>query len=142
MPFATDGRFPGYLCSVRLEFTSEGPTMPTNSYCGLLPTIEEERAYFETFDPRRFRAVPSGETLIDVKRRASFRRSTRIASFACKDNYNTADLSTTGGSASLAGMLPPADAFVVAKLRKAGAIILGKSNMHEFALAGTWWPDT
>ncbi len=54
-----------------------------------------------------------------------------------KDNYNTADLPTTGGSASLAGMHPPADAFVVAKLRKAGAIILGKSNMHEFALSGT-----
>jgi Asp-tRNA(Asn)/Glu-tRNA(Gln) amidotransferase A subunit family amidase len=54
-----------------------------------------------------------------------------------KDNYNTADLPTTGASASLAGMQPPADAFVVAKLRRAGAIILGKSNMHEFALSGT-----
>ena len=54
-----------------------------------------------------------------------------------KDNYNTADLPTTGGSASLAGMRSPADAFVVARLRKAGAIILGKSNMHEFALSGT-----
>lgn len=54
-----------------------------------------------------------------------------------KDNYNTADLPTTGGSASLAGMQPRADAFVVARLRKAGAIILGKSNMHEFALSGT-----
>jgi amidase len=54
-----------------------------------------------------------------------------------KDNYNTADLPTTGGSASLAGMQPRTDAFVVAKLRKAGAIFLGKSNMHEFALSGT-----
>jgi amidase len=54
-----------------------------------------------------------------------------------KDNYNTADLPTTGGSASLGGMQPSADAFVVAKLRSAGAIILGKSNMHEFALSGT-----
>ena len=54
-----------------------------------------------------------------------------------KDNYNTADLPTTGGSAALAGMQPLADAFVVARLRRAGAIILGKSNMHEFALAGT-----
>ena len=54
-----------------------------------------------------------------------------------KDNYNTADLPTTGGSTSLAGAQPLSDAFVVAKLRKAGAIILGKSNMHEFALAGT-----
>ncbi len=54
-----------------------------------------------------------------------------------KDNYNTADLPTTGGSASLAGAQPQSDAFVVAKLRKAGAIILAKTNMHEFALAGT-----
>jgi amidase len=54
-----------------------------------------------------------------------------------KDNYNTADLPTTGGSAALAGAQPKADAFMVARLRKAGAIILGKSNMHEFALAGT-----
>jgi amidase len=53
-----------------------------------------------------------------------------------KDNYNTADLPTTGGSASLAGAQPKADAFVVAKLRKAGAIFIGKSNMHEFARAG------
>jgi Asp-tRNA(Asn)/Glu-tRNA(Gln) amidotransferase A subunit family amidase len=34
-------------------------------------------------------------------------------------------------------MQPPADAFVVGRLRKAGAIILSKSNMHEFALSGT-----
>jgi amidase len=54
-----------------------------------------------------------------------------------KDNYNTADLPTTGGSAALAGAQPAADAFAVARLRRAGAIILGKSNMHEFALGGT-----
>ncbi len=54
-----------------------------------------------------------------------------------KDNYNTADLPTTGGSAALSGAQPKADAFTVASLRKAGAIILGKSNMHEFALSGT-----
>jgi amidase len=54
-----------------------------------------------------------------------------------KDNYNTADLPTTGGSAALAGMQPQVDAFAVARLRRAGAIILGKTNMHEFALSGT-----
>ena len=53
-----------------------------------------------------------------------------------KDNYNTADMPTTGGSASLAGAQPNADALVVAKLRKAGAIILAKANMHEFASGG------
>src|ERR1700676_5423914 len=54
-----------------------------------------------------------------------------------KDNYNTADLPTTGGSLSLEGAQPDKDAFVVARLRAAGAITLGKSNMHEFALSGT-----
>ena len=54
-----------------------------------------------------------------------------------KDNYNTADLPTTGGSLSLEGAQPKKDAFVVARLRAAGAIILAKTNMHEFALAGT-----
>jgi amidase len=54
-----------------------------------------------------------------------------------KDNYNTADLPTTGGSAALAGMRPAKDAFVVGRLRAAGAIVLAKTNMHEFALSGT-----
>jgi amidase len=53
-----------------------------------------------------------------------------------KDNYNTADLPTTGGSVLLEGSIPPADAFVVKKLRDAGAIILAKMNMSEFAAAG------
>jgi Asp-tRNA(Asn)/Glu-tRNA(Gln) amidotransferase A subunit family amidase len=50
-----------------------------------------------------------------------------------KDNYNTADLPTTGGSVLLEGSIPSADAFVVEKLRDAGAIILAKMNMSEFA---------
>ncbi len=50
-----------------------------------------------------------------------------------KDNYDTADLPTSGGSIALAGMIPPDDAFQVRKLREAGAIILAKSNMHELA---------
>lgn len=50
-----------------------------------------------------------------------------------KDNYNTADLPTTAGSAVLAGAIPAEDAFVVQRLRAAGAIILAKANMSEFA---------
>lgn len=54
-----------------------------------------------------------------------------------KDNYNTADLPTTGGSVLLEGSLPPEDAFLVKKLRAAGAIVLAKVNMSEFASAST-----
>jgi amidase len=50
-----------------------------------------------------------------------------------KDNYGTRDLITSAGSIALAGMRTPDDAFQVRKLREAGAVILGKSNMHELA---------
>jgi amidase len=53
-----------------------------------------------------------------------------------KDNYNTFDMPTTAGSWLLKGSVPPADAFMVKKLRDAGAIILAKVNMSEFAAGG------
>jgi Asp-tRNA(Asn)/Glu-tRNA(Gln) amidotransferase A subunit family amidase len=50
-----------------------------------------------------------------------------------KDNFDTADLPTTAGSLSLEGSRPPDDAFQVRRIREAGAIVLAKSNMAEFA---------
>jgi Asp-tRNA(Asn)/Glu-tRNA(Gln) amidotransferase A subunit family amidase len=50
-----------------------------------------------------------------------------------KDNFETADLPTTAGSLSLEGMRPAQDAFMVRRIRDAGAIVLAKSNMAEFA---------
>ena len=50
-----------------------------------------------------------------------------------KDNYDTADMPTTAGVIALATSVPPDDAFQVQKLKEAGAIILGKANMHELA---------
>src|SRR5579863_7194385 len=55
-----------------------------------------------------------------------------------KDNYNTVDMPTTGGSVLLEGSIPPEDAFMVKKLRAAGAIIFAKVNMSEFASAGAY----
>ena len=52
-----------------------------------------------------------------------------------KDNYDTGDLPTTAGSLSLAGSRPPDDAYQVRRLREAGAIVLAKSNMAEFAFS-------
>src|SRR5688500_15082593 len=50
-----------------------------------------------------------------------------------KDNFDVAGLATSGGSLALATNIPSTDAFIVRKLRDAGAIILGQSNMHELA---------
>ncbi len=54
-----------------------------------------------------------------------------------KDNYDTADMPTTGGSLTLAESVPARDAFVVKKLREAGALILAKANLMELARGGT-----
>lgn len=50
-----------------------------------------------------------------------------------KDNFDTADMPTTGGSLALKDSIPADDAFQVKKLKEAGAIVLAKSNLHEFA---------
>jgi Asp-tRNA(Asn)/Glu-tRNA(Gln) amidotransferase A subunit family amidase len=53
-----------------------------------------------------------------------------------KDNYDTADMPTTGGSLALANSQPREDAPSVTAFRNSGAIILGKANLHELALEG------
>jgi Asp-tRNA(Asn)/Glu-tRNA(Gln) amidotransferase A subunit family amidase len=54
-----------------------------------------------------------------------------------KDNFETSDMPTTGGSLALLGVVPTRDAFQVAQLRRAGAVLLGKVNLHELALGLT-----
>ena len=53
-----------------------------------------------------------------------------------KDNFDTADMPTSGGNISMKDSRPSKDAFTVAKMRKAGALILAKANMQEFARGG------
>ena len=50
-----------------------------------------------------------------------------------KDNYETVEMPTTAGSVALAGFHPSRDATLVRKLREAGAVIIGKTTMHELA---------
>lgn len=52
-----------------------------------------------------------------------------------KDNYDTAGLQTTGGSLAMKGFVPQGDSTMVARLKAAGALILGKSNMAEWAFS-------
>ena len=57
--------------------------------------------------------------------------------FAVKDQFDTAGVRTTSGSRLHADRIPTEDATVVARLRAAGGILLGKLNLTEFALGGT-----
>jgi len=56
---------------------------------------------------------------------------------ALKDNIDTAGIKTTAASGVFKDRVPAEDAEVVVRLKKAGAILLGKLNLHEFALGGT-----
>ena len=82
------------------------------------------------------RAIETARAL-DAERKAKGPRSPlHGVPIVLKDNYNTSDLPSTGGSVLLEGSIPPEDAFVVKKLRAAGAIVLAKVNMSEFASGG------
>lgn len=72
---------------------------------------------------------------LDVERREKGVRSPMhgIPVFL-KDNINTGDrMMTTAGSLALVGSIAPQDSFIAQRLRKAGAIILGKANLTEWA---------
>src|SRR6202521_475566 len=78
------------------------------------------------------------KTADDLDRR--FRQSGAAGPMHCvpvlvKDNYETIDMPTTAGSLSLKGMMTGKDAFVVKRLRDAGALMIAKSNMAEFAFS-------
>src|SRR5436190_14941493 len=78
------------------------------------------------------------KTADDLDRR--FRQSGPVGAMHCvpvlvKDNYETFDMPTTAGSLSLKGMMTGTDAFVVKRLRDAGAVMIAKSNMAEFAFS-------
>ncbi|MEM9272655.1 MAG: amidase [Cyanobacteria bacterium P01_F01_bin.143] len=71
---------------------------------------------------------------LDEERQISGARSTLHGiPILLKDNIDTFDLPTSAGSLILENSIPPDDAFVVEQLRDAGAIILGKTNLDEFA---------
>src|SRR5947209_4496787 len=108
------------LCIARIQaYDREGPSL--HAVLALNPkALENARA-------------------LDAERKAKGPRSPlHGVPVVLKDNYNTADLPTTGGSVLLEGSIPPHDAFVVKKLRDAGGIILAKVNMSEFASAGAY----
>jgi len=98
----------------------------------------------EEVDPEvRAFLVVDREGALEAARRADRRRREGSASLltgvpvAVKDNLCTRDLPTTCGSKLLRRFVPPYDATAVAALRREGAVILGKTNLDEFAMGGS-----
>lgn len=81
-------------------------------------------------------ALARARELDEERRRSGPRSLLHGIPVVLKDNVDTGDMPTTGGSALLAGAIPPDDAFIVKKLRDAGAIILAKTALSELASGG------
>jgi Asp-tRNA(Asn)/Glu-tRNA(Gln) amidotransferase A subunit family amidase len=118
---------------------------------GLTTCVEVVQAYLRRIDAYDDRG-PALNALITINRHAletaadldriqsasrSALRPLHCVPVILKDNYDTADMPTTGGSVTLAESVPLRDGFVVKKLRDAGAIILAKANLTELARGGT-----
>ena len=108
--------------------------------------VEATEAYLdriEEVDPKLNSYITiTGEQAIESARQAEqeiaagkHRGPLHGVPMAVKDQFNTAGVLTTGGSSILKDNVPSEDATVIAKLKEAGAVMLGKLNMSEFAMA-------
>lgn len=89
-------------------------------------------AFITLNDPRAAEVPPSEETVPPILANAL-----PGIPIAVKDLFDTAGMRTTAGSKFFADNVPDSDAFVVEKLKQAGAWIIGKTNTHEIALGVT-----
>jgi amidase len=112
--------------------------------CTCEQLVRAYEARIATYDqPTKLNAiVVTNPAAINIARQldAEYRRTGRLRPLHCvalivKDNYNTAGLQTTAGSLALKGFKPTRDATMVGALRAAGAIVLAKSNMAEWAFS-------
>jgi aspartyl-tRNA(Asn)/glutamyl-tRNA(Gln) amidotransferase subunit A len=85
----------------------------------------------------REQALASAQQMEAEQRNGKWRGPLHGIPIALKDNIDTAGIRTTAASGVFKDRVPTEDAEVVVRLKRAGAILLGKLNLHEFALGGT-----
>jgi amidase len=108
----------------------------TQLYLARIDAYDKKGPALNTIITLNSKALEQARAL-DAERKAKGPRSAlHGVPVLVKDNYDTFDLPTTGGATALAGAIPMNDAYMVARLRSAGAVILAKTNLDEMARGG------
>ncbi len=124
------------------EELRSGIITPTELLAETLERIDELDGEIRAFvTVMRDQAYEEAEKAENEQRTGLFRSSLHGIPVAIKDLIAVKDIRMTAGSKVLADYIPQEDATVVEQLRTAGAVIIGKTNTHEFAY-GTYTPPT
>jgi aspartyl-tRNA(Asn)/glutamyl-tRNA(Gln) amidotransferase subunit A len=111
---------------------------PTQLVQGCLARIETYNPKINAFiTVTREQALAQARELEAEQRAGKFRSPLHGVPIALKDNIDTAGIRTTAASAVFDDRVPTEDAEVTKRLKAAGAICIGKANLHEFAFGGT-----
>jgi amidase len=102
-------------------------------YLARIDAYEKRGPAINAFISLNPRALDEAGALDEERRARKVRGPLHGVPIVVKDNYATIDLPTTGGSLALEKFQTGRDAFMVRKLRDAGAVIVGKTNLHELA---------
>ena len=133
---------PGDLATMTLQQASElvrrkdaSPVELTQACLARIDRYDKTINAFITVT--RDQALASAREAEEEIRRGRRRGSLHGIPIALKDNIDTAGVLTTAASGVFKDRVPALDAEVVVRLKRAGAVLLGKLNLHEFALGGT-----
>lgn len=106
----------------------------TNLYLQRIETIDKKGPLLNSVIEINPDAISIARAMDDERKTGKIRGPLHGIPVLIKDNINTADkMQTTAGALAMQGHIAPKDAFVAKKLREAGAIILGKTNLSEWA---------
>ena len=103
-------------------------------YLERISEIDKEGPYLNSVIELNPDALEIADTLDEERKAGKTRGALHGIPILIKDNLDTHDrMQTTAGSLALEGHIAAKDAFIVRQLRKAGALILGKTNLSEWA---------
>jgi len=128
LPFLTASQL-----SNLIETKEVSPVEATEAYLDRIEEVDPKlNSYITITGEQAFESARQAEQEIVA---GKYRGPLHGVPMAVKDQFNTAGVLTTGGSSILKDNIPSEDATVIAKLKEAGAVMLGKLNMSEFAMA-------